>query len=65
MEKVVFIIWPVSDDMCRIEASDCRQEVRNLADGACICGLNVMLAEIKSISEKAECLGLKAVFELA
>ncbi len=65
MEKVIFMIWPVSNDMCRIEASDCRQEVRNLADGGCICSLEVMLGEMKAISDNAEKLGYRAVFQLA
>ena len=65
MEKVVFMIWRIGNDMCRIEASDCRQEVRNLADGGCICSLEVMLGVMNAISDKIEKLGFVAVFQLA
>ena len=48
--------------MCRIEAVDCRSIYRKIADGGCICSLDVMLSEMKHITNEVEKLGNKAVF---
>lgn len=42
METIKFRIIKCSDDMCRIETSDCRTIYRNIANGACICSIEVM-----------------------
>ena len=60
-----FNIWLVGDDICRIEAQSCLQEIRDLSDGACIMDLPVLIHEIKRISEECAKKGRKAVFELA
>lgn len=62
MEEIRFTIIKVSENMCRIETSDCRSIYRKIADGACICSLDVMLAEMEHISNEVEKLGNKAVF---
>lgn len=62
METIKFRIIKVSDDMCRIEANDCRNIYRKIADGGCICSLDVMLSEMKHIIKEVEKLGNKAVF---
>ena len=64
METIKFRIIKENCDMCRIETSDCRTVYRNIADGACICSLDVMLSEIERISNKVEKLGNKAVLVL-
>lgn len=65
MEQIKFNIIKVSDDMCRIETSDCRGIYRKIADGACICSLSIMLAEMEHISNEVEKLGNRAVFVMA
>jgi len=62
METIKFRIIKVSDDMCRIEANDCRTIYRNIADGACICSLSIMLSEMAHITKKVERLGNTAAF---
>lgn len=62
METIKFRIIKVSNDMCRIEANDCRSIYRNIADGACICSLDVMLEEMEHITKKVENLGNNAIF---
>ena len=62
METIKFRIIKCSDDMCRIETSDCRTIYRNIADGACICSIEIMLAEIEYITKEVEKLGNNAVF---
>lgn len=62
MEKIKFRIIKISDDMCRIEANDCRSIYRKIADGACICSLEVMLAEMEHITNEVEKLGNEATF---
>ena len=62
METIKFRIIKVSDDMCRIEAKDIRSIYRKIADGGCICSLDVMLAEMERITNEVEKLGNKAVF---
>lgn len=62
MEKIKFRIIKCSDDMCRIETTDCRNIYRKIADGGCICSLEIMLAEMEYITSEVEKLGNKAVF---
>lgn len=62
MEAIKFRVIKVSDNMCRIEAQDCRQIYRNIADGACICTLEIMLMEIEYITKEVENFGGNAVF---
>ena len=62
METIKFRIIKCSNDMCRIETSDCRSIYRKIADGACICSLEIMLGEIEHITNEVEKLGNKAVF---
>ena len=62
METIKFRVIKHSDDMCRIEAVDCRSIYRKIADGGCICSLDVMLAEMEHITNEVEKLGNKAVF---
>ena len=62
METIKFRVIKCSNDMCRIEAQDCRQIYRNIADGACICSLDVMLLEMEHITKEVEELGNSAVF---
>lgn len=47
METIKFRIIKISNDMCRIVANDCRSIYRNIADGGCICSLDVMLSEMR------------------
>ena len=62
MEEIKFRIIKCSNDMCRIETSDCRSIYRKIAKGACICSLDVMLSEIEHINIEVEKLGNEAVF---
>lgn len=62
METIKFRIIKCSNDMCRIETTDCRSIYRKIADGACICSLEIMLAEMEHITSEVEKLGNKAVF---
>jgi hypothetical protein len=62
METIKFRIIKHCDDMCRIEAVDCRTLYRDIADEACICSLDVMLGEIEHITNEVEKLGNKAIF---
>lgn len=62
METIKFRIIKYSDNMCRIEANDYRIVYRNIADGGCICSIDVMLAEIEHITKEVEKLGNNAVF---
>lgn len=62
METIKFRIIKCSDDMCRIETTDCRSIYRKIADGACICSLDVMLAEMEHITKEVEKHGNKAIF---
>ena len=61
-ETIKFRIVKVSDDMCRIAACDCRTVYRKIADGACICSIEVMLSEMESITKEVENLGNRAIF---
>ena len=65
MEKIKFTIFTCGDNMCRIEANDCRSTYRKISDGACICSLDVMLLEMQRISEEVEKLGNIACFIMA
>lgn len=62
IEEIKFRIIKESENMCRIETSDCRSVYRKIADGACICSLEVMLGEIEHITNEVNKLGNKAVF---
>ena len=62
MEIIKFRIIKNSNDMCRIEAVDCRGIYRKIADGGCICSLDVMLSEMEHIANEVEKLGNTAVF---
>ena len=62
METIKFRVIKNSDDMCRIETTDCRSIYRKIADGGCICSLEIMLAEMKHITNEVEKLGNIAVF---
>ena len=62
METIKFRIITESNNMCRIETSDCRTVYRKIADGACICSLEIMLAKMEYITKEVEKLGNNAVF---
>lgn len=62
METIKFRIIKVSNNMCRIEASDYRTIYRSIANGACICSLDVMLSEIEHIKNEVEKLGNSVIF---
>lgn len=62
METIKFRIIKVSNNMCRIEANDCRTIYRKIADGACICSLDVMLEEMEHITNEVRKLGNNALF---
>lgn len=62
METIRFRIIKCNDNMCRIETSDCRTIYRNIANGACICSIDVMLSEIEYITKEVSKLGNKSVF---
>lgn len=62
METIKFRVIKCSNDMCRIETTDCRSIYRKIADGGCICSLDVMLSEMEYITKEVEKLGNKAVF---
>ena len=62
METIKFRVIKCSNDMCRIEAQDIRSTYRKIADGGCICSLDVMLSEMEHITKEVEKLGNKAVF---
>lgn len=62
METIKFRIITVGNNMCRIEANDCRAIYGKLADGACICSLDVMLAEMKHITKEVNAFGNNAIF---
>lgn len=62
METIKFRIITESNNMCRIETCDCRTVYKKMADGACICSLDVMLAEMKYITQEVEKLGNNVIF---
>lgn len=62
MEIIKFRIIPIGDNMCRIVSQDIRSIYKNIADGSCICSMEIMLAEMKHIKEEVENLGNEAVF---
>ena len=65
METITFTIFICGNNMCRIETTDCRSIYRKIADGACICSLEIMIEEMKHISKEVENLGNKAIFVIA
>ena len=48
--------------MCRIEAKDIRNTYRKIADGGCICTIDVMISEMEHITNEVRRLGNEAVF---
>lgn len=48
-EKIAFTIWN-NKGMCRIEANDCRSEIRALSNGACISDMEVLNYELNRIN---------------
>ena len=62
METIKFRVIKHSNDMCRIEAVDCRSIYRKIADCGCICSLDVILAEMEHITKEVKKLGNEAVF---
>ena len=62
METIVFRIIKVNEYMCRIETVDCRTIYKDMEDGSCIGGIEVMLSVMEEITRKVENLGNKAVF---
>lgn len=64
METVKFTINVISPDMCRIVPHDIRSKFKEIADGGCICSLDVMIAEMKHITVKCGEIGVAAIFEI-
>lgn len=64
MEKVKFIIWNYDGHMCRIATSDCRAAIRKISDGACITSLEMLLCEMKKITEELKGRNMQVVFEI-
>lgn len=64
METVKFTINVISPDMCRIVPNDIRSKFKKIADGGCICSLDVMIAEMEHITKKCAEIGVTALFEL-
>ena len=64
MEKVKFIIWNYDGHMCRIATSDCRSAIRKISDGACITSLEMLLCEMKKITEELKGRNMQVVFEI-
>lgn len=62
METIKFRVIKCSDNMCRIEVKDIRSVYRKIADGGCICSLDVMLSEMEYITKEVGKLGDIAVF---
>ena len=62
METIKFRVIKCSDNMCRIEAKNIRSVYRKIADGGCICSLDVMLSEMEYITKEVGKLGDIAVF---
>lgn len=62
MEIIKFRIINCGNNMCRIEATDCRGTYRKIANGGCICSFEVMLSEIEYITNEVKKLGNEAVF---
>jgi hypothetical protein len=54
MEVINFWIWELSPDMVRITTSDCRKEVRQITDGACILKLNILIHEMGVITREIQ-----------
>ena len=64
METIKFDIIVENENMCRIVPNDFRNVYKIIADGSCICSLDVMLAEMKHIKEEVEKLGNEAAFTI-
>ena len=64
MKTVKFGINVISPDMCRIVPNDIRDIFKKIADGGCICSLDVMLSEMEHIKKECSALGFEAIFEM-
>ncbi len=64
MEVVKFYISVISPDMCRIVPHDIRSKFKKIADGGCICSLDVMLSEMEHIKKQCAEIGVDALFEI-
>ena len=64
MDTVKFTINVISPYMCRIVPHDIRSKFKEIADGGCICSLDVMLAEMEHITKKCGEIGVVALFEM-
>lgn len=64
METVKFTINVISPNMCRIVPNDIRSKFKEISDGGCITSLDVMLAEMDSITKECAELGITALFEM-
>lgn len=63
MEIIKFrVIQNENNDMCRIEAKDIRNTYTKIADGGCICTIDVMISEMEHITNEVRRLGNEAVF---
>lgn len=64
MERVIFDIWIIDTNMCRIVAHDIRTEIRKLSDGGCICDIATLFDEMDRIKDEMSTLGYNAVFDI-
>ena len=64
MEIVKFNIDVLGGDMCRIVPVDYRATLWKIADGGCICSLDVMLSEMEHIKKQCAEIGVDALFEI-
>lgn len=64
MERVIFDIWVIDTDMCRIVANSCNSEIRKLSDGGCICDITTLFDEMDRIKDEMSMLGYNAVFDI-
>ncbi len=63
-EKITFTIHKIGSNMCRITANTILSAFHEIADGGCICTLDVLLNEMKHITnEVRDRFHAKAVFE--
>lgn len=64
METVKFTVNVISPDMCRIVPNDIRSKFKQIAGGGCIMSLDVMIAEMKAITDECAKIGVTALFEI-
>lgn len=62
MEKTKFIITRMGYKMCMIKSLDVRERYQKIADSACICSLDVLLAELARIRNECEKIDVIPVF---